>query len=75
MIKSIVNLVGNHQLFTVISIMAVALMGWRSLSHYKKVFGDEDYTSKDWVLSLVAPIVSAVIVVVFTIILLVTLTT
>jgi len=74
MLRSAVNLIGNHQLFTFIVIMVVALVGWRSLSYYKQVFGDEDYAGKDWILSLIAPITSAFVVMVLTTILLITFT-
>jgi len=54
MFKQLVVVIGNHQLITILVILALIYLLMKSLKYTKKVFGDEDYANC-WVRSLVLP--------------------
>ena len=55
MISSAIVLVKNHQFLAVIALGILTLVVWKSLQYASEVFGDEDHSSRTWLLSLAIP--------------------
>lgn len=74
MLATAVGFIGNHQLATLFVTCIMVVVGWKSLSRFREVFGDEDYPANEWFKSLVIPVGWFVLAAVLLILLLMTLT-